>query len=748
MRRTKSLALILLGVLLTACGGGSGSSESSTADPVTDPTGSSSGSGTSTDSAAPIASILFPWTASRTSSNRLTVKGTASDAGTVKAVRVNGIEATLTRKSTALSTSGLAIRSSNPAHLLSDGSGTDTSDANDDVEWEVDIPLPTDDDSTVVVETEDEAGNVDSSADTVEILNRAVPTSFEVDAVNRQLVGQAWHDLFVVMGLDDDSYKTISVPGHPFCGGFALKTDENEIVCTTLFDNQLKTTSLSLDSGEQKFLFGQNLNLDPAEWLYAQVWESEVSADNASLYMLVQYFSAISYDDNKSVIFRYDFADSSLTQLIDGATQSGTKVAANTFTLANSGIMTINSRVAGDLGGDDSLNLIDYAGNDSTRVTEPFNLILNRVDVSADDTNAFVAGYDGIAKADIATGTQEFLSLESDEKLFNIDQLDSVGLDQANSRFLVGDSGYDYIFAVDTETGARTEFAASGLGSGKHMLAPRAIELDESNGLAYVLDDGGNSGGTLIEVDLATGNRSVLVYFNFPYNHIAQDLILDSAGRRLFAIFEHAIFAVALDGGIVTPLTSSGSGSGATSYQFTGGTLDESSNRLLVTETSTDSVLALDVATYLITGVYSSSTIDTPVDVELDKSSGLLYILSQANGELHAYDPSTGEISMLLDSCIEDGGRNAMDSNIGSIQGLYLDPNNSWIWISGDYLMRFDLDSKECSVMPWKYYGYGLIDNISILDVKATTKGQLLGTKFNNVIQIDFDSGELVTISR
>ncbi|SHF73176.1 hypothetical protein SAMN04487965_2565 [Microbulbifer donghaiensis] len=747
MIRIKLFIPILVGALLTACGGGGGGGdgETPTPDPVTDPTGSSSGGGvgTSNDSDAPVASIMFPWTAARTSSNSLTVKGIASDSGTIKAVRVNGKSATLTRNATAISTSGLAIRSSNPARLLSDGSGTDTSDAGDVVEWEVTIPVPAADDSTVVVETEDEAGNVDHAAAKASVLNRAVPTSFEIDPVNRQLVGQAWHDLFVVMGLDDDSYRTVSVPDHPFCGGFALKPDNNAIVCTTLADNQLKITSLSLDTGAQSFLFEQNLNLDPAEWLFASVWEAEVSADNSSLYLLVQYFSAVSYDDNKSVIYRYDFAGNTLTPLVDGATQSGSKFAANTFALANSGIMAINTRVAGDLGGDDSLNLIDYAGADSTSVTEAFNLTLNLVDVSADDTTAFVAGYDGIAKADIPTGTREILSLEANEQLFNIDQLDAIALDEANNRLLIGDSGFGYIFSVDTDTGARTEFAANGLGSGKHLLAPRAIELDEPNGLAYVLDDGGNAGENLIEVDLATGNRSVLAHFDFPYNYIAQDLILDSAGGRLFAVFEHEIFAVTLGDGAVTPLASSGSG-----YSFTGGTLDESGNRLLITETSTDSVLTLDLSTYSMTELYSSATIDVPVDVELDESSGQIYILSQANGELHAYDPDSGETTLLLNNCVEDQGRNALDINVGSVQGLHLDPNKRWMWISGDYLMRFDLESKACSVMPWKYYGYGLGNNISILDVKATSNGQLLGTKFRNLIQIDFESGELVTLSR
>ncbi|WP_193163097.1 hypothetical protein [Microbulbifer hainanensis] len=592
-------------------------------------------------------------------------------------------------------------------------------------------------------------GNCEVSV-TFETKTRAVPTSFVIDPANRRLIGQlwqmpsdaGWYNPFVVMGLDDDSYDFISVSDNfPYCGLLALNPARNEVICPEISDSQLKLTAVDMSSGVQRLLLGTNLSIDPAEWSYAMITDVKASADNTSLYLMLVYMSAISYDKNRTVIFRYDFADGSLTKLIDGYAQSGAKVAADTFALADNGILTINSQLAGGADGDDHLSLIDYAGADVSDISAPFNLNASRVTIGEGSNAAYVVGYNGIAKADIAAGTQQVLSLESEEQLFGIDQLGSVVLDKATNRILVGDSSFDYIFAVDTETGERFEFAENGIGTGRHLLAPRAIELDESNQRAFVLDDGGNTGETLFEIDLVTGDRTALARFNLAYNYVAQDLVLDIAGGRIFAVFDDEVYVVALADGTITPLTGGG-------YQFTGASLDEAGNRLLVTDAPSDSVLAIDLATNNMTGVFSSPDIDAPVDVELDDTSGLMYILSQGNGQLRTYDPDTGTTALLLDSCLEDKGRNAMDPSVGTVQAMVLDPNNPLIWISGDYLMRFNLETKSCSVMPHKYYGNGLVSNLSIMDAEAASDGKLFGTKFNYVVQIDFESGELEAISR
>ena len=580
---------------------------------------------------------------------------------------------------------------------------------------------------------------------------RAVPANFTIDSSRRKLIGQvhqlptgqAWSNPFVVWGLDDDSYEIIPVPeDFPYCGLFALNASSNEIICPALNNGRLKFTALELDTGLQRILLDTDIGIDPTEWIWTAVTDFKISADNKSLYLVIVYHSVKSsnYEDNKSVVFHYGLADGVLTKLIDGYTESGAKVPTESLSLADSGILVIKSDFAGGVENDDSLLLADYTGQDATSVSDPFNLHLKKIDIAESSSTAYMAGYYGIAKSDINTGIQEVLSLESEEQFFNISQLGSAVLDTAANRLLVGDSNFDYIFAVDTETGKRTEFAAYGIGSGKRLHAPRAIELDEDAQRAFVLDDGSNASEVLFEVDLVTGNRIELARFELLDNYLAQDLVLDIAGGRAYAIFENAIFSVALSDGTITPLVDSSGGG----YQFTGGSLDEAGNRLLLTDTSTDSVLALDLASTNISGVYSSSTIDTPVDVELDDAAGLMYILSQGNGEIHTYDPATGEVTKVLDgySCPSS------NSNIGMSHGLDLDPTHPWIWISGDELMRFNTDTKKCEVMPWKYFGYGLYNNISILDAEVSSEGKLFGTKFNYVVEIDFESGDLKPISR
>lgn len=705
----------------------------------------------SADSEAPSASIIFPAPVTRTSSNTLIVRGTARDAGSVKSVRVNGVAATLIRP-TAPSLQNSKSINTYVAAPMSDGTGEDSGD---EVEWEAEIPVPSDGDSTVVVETEDGSGNVEEVADTVEIKNRAVPETFTIDAENRKLVGQlwqlpsedGWYNPLVKWGLDDDTYEILPTPvNYPYCGIILLDSSRRQVICPELFEGHLKLTALNLDSSTQSVLLGKNLELDPAVWQFAHVSDAKLSADNSSIYLMLTYFSAISYDDNKAVIFRYDFADNSLNLVLDGYTQSGTKLAARKFDLTENGIVAIKTRIAEDTGDDDRLMLIDYDGAGVTDLTEPLNLFLDQIDIDEATDTAYMAGYFGIAKANITDGSHQILSLESDEKLLNVNQVASVAHDAALSRLLVGDYAYGYIFAVNTETGERTEFAANGVGSGKHLLAIRAIELDEETERAYVLDDGGSNEGILAAVDLNTGNREEIARFNTCY-YVASDLVLDKSAGRIFAIFEREIYEITLADGMVKPLISS-DGSCGGSYTFSGGSLDGSGSRLLLTETSTDSLLAMDLASATISSVFAGAEIDVPVDVEPTPNSDLMYVLSQANGALYSYDQNSNELSLLLDECIEDHGRNALDPNVGNIHGIDLDPNHPWIWISGDYLMKYDLEANTCAVMPWKYYGYGLGNNISILDAEATSDGKLFGTKFNNLIQIDFASGEIVTISR
>ena len=709
----------------------------------------------SADSQAPTASIIFPAPVTRTSSNTLIVRGTARDAGEVKSVRVNGVTATLTRSTpiTLQSTKSIHRYAPDP---MKDGTGSDAGgDSGVEVEWEVEVPVSSDGDSTVVVETEDGSGNVEQSADAIEIHNRAVPRVFTVDTVNRRLIGQVWqlpaedgwYNPLVAWGLDDDSYEVLPTPlDYPNCNWLLFDASRNRVVCPQLFDGHLQLTALDIEQGVQSLLLGQNFQIDPAEWSHVRISDAKLSADYSSIYLMLVYSSAVSFDDSKAALLRYDFVSNSLHTIIDGYAQSGEKLGAESFALSGSSLIAIKSRIAGDILDSDELIQIDYEGESIVSLTEPFDLLLREIEVDDAANVAYMAGYYGIAKANLADGSKEVISLEAEEKEFNSRDVESLVHDASAGRLLIGDTAFDYIFSVDTETGERTEFAANGVGSGKHLLGIRAIELDEDTQRAYVVDDGGNFDGIVAAVDLNTGDRTVIARLDTCYQ-VAQDLVLDNLGGRLFVIFDHEIFQISLDDGIVSTLISS-SGSCGSSYTFSGGSLDEAGNRLLLTETLTSAIMSLDLANNTLTSVYSGQELDVPVDVETELSSGLVYVLSQAAGTLHSYDPTSGETSLLLDTCVEDGGRNAMDPMVGGVHGMHLDPNNPWIWISGDYLMKYDLETDSCAVMPWKYYGYGLGNNISILDAEAAADGKLFGTKFNDVIQIDFESGEIVTISR
>lgn len=763
MDLTKLSVILLSGFVLAACGGGGGSSgsdggassssssssssgSSSSSSSSSSSGGSSSSSGSSssgssssssgssggTDSAPPQAEIIFPWKISRSDQKTLLVKGVASDENGIRAVRVNGIDAELT----VVSSVAPSPKSPNMAPLPAfSGTGSESDGSGTDVTWEVSVPAQDGESTELVVETEDDQGNLDSEAETAQIIQKKVPTSFVVDEVHRRLIGQANNKSLLTYGLDDESYSSVELAEPKFCSGLGYRPDQEKAVCATLVEDWFRLTQIDLESGEDQVLFTEQLALDPEEWSFANVLKLEVSEDGASAYILTKFFSSVDYALNKPVIFRYDFSAGELVTLVDGEVKNGDKVTTDTFTLADDGIVVFND----EFGGVDAAYLIDYAGESLTPVSLLPDLILANLDVNTDGSLLFTAGFDGIAKTDVAEQSSEVISLESDQSFFQVDQIRSVRLDEANNRLLIGDDGFDYVLAVDTETGERSEFAGNGVGTGKRMLALRSLALDEVNAKAYILDDGGNATSYLIEVDLTTGNRSILADFGDVCHQIAQEVVLHPEANQAYAVFEGVVYTVNLADGSFAVLT--GDECGAAGFAFTGGDLDIVNGRLLLTDTALNGVAAVDLAT----GAYSvliesDEELDVPVDLVVDTASNSAYIVSQAIDGLHQYDLETGQLVALLDACLESSVNDILDPNIGSVQNVTMDPGGQYLWISGDRVGKYNLQSPTCQTEIGRTH--------SVLDVKVTSKGQLLGTVFNQMIQLDFETGEAVVISK
>ncbi len=85
-----------------------------------------------------------------------------------------------------------------------------------------------------------------------------------------------------------------------------------------------------------------------------------------------------------------------------------------------------------------------------------------------------------------------------------------IAYDAGSARLLVADASSTTpgIYQVDIATGNRVMLSASpGTGTGPAMPAPTSLKLDAPDNRLYVVD---TSGGTLLSIDLATGNRTLV----------------------------------------------------------------------------------------------------------------------------------------------------------------------------------------------------------------------------------------------
>ena len=174
-----------------------------------------------------------------------------------------------------------------------------------------------------------------------------------------------------------------------------------------------------------------------------------------------------------------------------------------------------------------------------------------------------------IIAIDLATGERsEFLNRNTGGSGPGLTLLRSQVLDLANNRVLVMDgvNGNIRLFAVDLTTGNRMIISSAGRGSGQVINSAEAIALDTANNRLLAADGNNGLRGTLLAIDLNSGNRTVLSGLNRTNNQLVgagpeffspQSLDFDSDnGRVLIAdsSFE-TVFTVNLATGERTVIT-------------------------------------------------------------------------------------------------------------------------------------------------------------------------------------------------
>lgn len=631
-------AQLMLISALAACGGGGGGGSA--------PGGgssSSSGGGSAVDTSAPTATIQFPPAFSATESASVTVRGTASDAGDIAVVRVNGVDA--------ISTDNFA-------------------------NWSATIPL-TAGSNTITVETGDTALNADASAATAVIQYRASflsITASALDAANNRMlvVDQALRGITAV-DLDTGARTVLSSPTVPSSAnalfsisGVAVDGANNRalVVGMATVGLVLRQVIMAVDlTSGARTVFSENSMVTGTP--YTDLIDIAIDSTNGNALVLNRGASPsvveVSLADGSSAVVRSSntvpSAASAFTDPVS-ITVSGDRAY-----IVDGGAPTAVPSV--------SPALIDMRLSDGLRSTVSSNIspamggpvFDTPVDVKIDGDYALVTDYisNHILAVRLETNVAlgEFRGqrwsrynniLPSSAPLFN----GPLGLELTGSgSAIVVNFNAQEIVEVNLSSGTRSLFASNALPDNNNPFEnAQDVVLDRANNRAYVLQL-----NTIHSVNLLTGERSILSSPTVPDtgNALVESgsMVLDSTNNRLLVTERDSggpgILAVNLTTGVRTPVSNNGSHGAGDAYAVPLGiALDNANNRVFITDTGLDAVYAVDLTSGDRTLVSSDARPDTanslnmPTTIVLNADNTIAYVLDTALAEVIEVDLSTG----------------------------------------------------------------------------------------------------------
>jgi len=559
--------------------------------------GGSEGNGRVMDTKAPVATIVFPPANSMTDGDTVKVYGTASDSGTITAVRVNGLN-------------------------------TQTSDGY--ANWEVIVPL-TAGLNTLTVETEDSASNTDSQADQAVIERKRYfgkPAAIALDSLNnRFLVIDEGLDAVIAVDLTTKARTVLSDNSTPDTNNpfdwprsIAIDSDNNRALLT---DSSLDAViAVDLTTGARTIL-SDNSTPDAANPLYNPRGIVLDSANNRALVA----------DSPLNSIIAVDLTTGARTILSDDSTPDANNPfvwpegialdSTNNRALVTDGsLYGLGAVIAVDLTTGARTILSDDSTPDANNpFDEPRDITIDSANNRALVTNGGHFSQAAVIAVDLTTGARTILSDDSTPDANNpFVWPKGITLNSANNRALATDSYWDTVIAVDLTTGVRTVLYDNHIPDANNpFVYPEGIALDSANNRALVID----SLKAVIAVDLTTGERTVLSDNRTPddyssWGDVPRDIALDINNNRVlvtdYNIFNPtsvALIAVDLTTGVHTIFSNNSTPDANNPLrQPEAIALDNPNNRFLVTDPNLDAVIAVDLTTGARTIFSDSSTPD------------------------------------------------------------------------------------------------------------------------------------------
>ncbi len=332
----------------------------------------------------------------------------------------------------------------------------------------------------------------------------------------------------------DGFYGSVgSGPTLTWSAGIALSTDESKVFVLSPTINSL--LSIDLATGVRTVLSGPGVgtgsNMNWPQSLLLNSSQTKAYVSSTSSYELLEIDMATG---NRSVISGPGVGNGPLFSQLQGIMKAANGIDFIAVDLGLGELLSINKST-----GARSIVKEFSVGSGPDMVS----IIASAT--SSDGKNAFAITYDGLYKIDLATGNRSVLSDATHGTGNSFLFIRDFALNNSQSKaygLATGTGSINGLFLIDLQTGNRTVLSSSSVGTtltagADITVSCLSLTVNGSETIAYITDY--SNGGSVIKIDLATGNRSFLsnpaigtgTNFSFPYG-----LDIDSSGANLYIL--------------------------------------------------------------------------------------------------------------------------------------------------------------------------------------------------------------------
>lgn len=663
------------------------------------------------DTDAPSVIVEFPVKTSRADGQTITIKGRVDDIAGVKAVRVNGVDAEL---------------------IFSEDSDSQQA------KWQIEYMSSVDE--TVLIETEDIYGNINTKAAELTIMNESISANspFVIDNVSsRMFIHEGAGEFFEI----DLATKAISNFTASGINSYNIPISYQEKTDSILYvDNEeyeLRVIAISPVTAQSELLINYTLAVDTDLWSYGWVHSIDFSQDKEALFILFKYLLDDGTYSIKNMMLKLNMDTMEFVVVFDEKTANNQYIYTHDFAYSSYGFVVFDDNWLGS-----RLLFIDYDGINMWPLENYTSLNMMNINVD-DNNNVIVSGRDGIDNINLETGIVSIVSKDEDVDDLAIRAINYTDIDVVNNQLYLSDHDLNILMQVNLKSGERSRFISNNMGGGDLLVFPSNITIDDNKNIAYTLNKYDDDSGTvkLMEIDLESGFRENIYTLDGVSYWDLYGMVFDQDSQIIYVNNYEKVIAIDLNKKEQFILTSHFNGGGVLFNGLSSLMLDKENNRLLALDSQLGNLLAIDLETGDRSLVVSSVLVgDVSLEVDLkginsaslDQENQTIYMISERRNHVLQLDLKTNQVVKAFDSCEGD----FFDDD--NLHTLSFNKEYNALVLNGSYFMQYNLDTKECT--------YINIDvSAKAIDVNAV--GQFFSIFSSELYQIDLETGSKVGVS-